>query len=327
LEIAPLKEVSGPFGTINALAFSEDGRYLLSGPGVFMPGVQVFPIRKWDSESMTEVAKLEGHKRGIICLDVLHSSGLLASASFDDTLRVWDVAENREIGFIHISPANESASIACLKFSPTGDALISGGGEVDGKNLSIWDWKEKKLLKRILCEGRPNCLALANKGNRIVVGGEQGARPNIRPFLALVDLDTGEAIRNFASSGRDITSVAVSPDGQMLIAGDSRGLLEFYRLQDGGLLRIKKGHKKRVEDICFLSTHGDAITAGRDGRIVRWNTLSGTEQWSLETARSIWSMAVSPARDLVAVGGENGRIAIWKLSDMDEKLTQLPASE
>lgn len=326
-EVTPFREVSGPFGTMNALAFSGDGRNLLAGPGVFMPGVQIFAIREWNVESMTEVAKLEGHERGVAFLALASDSRHLASAGHDNTVRIWDLVEHREVACLRVPTIYDTTCITCLKFSSTGSTLILGGGENDEMSISIWDWKQDRIVKRIPCGGWSQCLSVTGGGNHVIVGGWHGSAASPQPFLALLDLSTGDVIRNFKSKASALSAVALAPDGQIMLASGTGGLLDCYDLRIGQPLRSLVGHKKVVAGISFLGSENDAITAGNDGRIIRWDVKNGTARWSLETGHRIRSMAVSPAGDLVAVGARDGWIAIWKISDLDEKLAKpVPSS-
>ena len=73
---------------ILALAFSPDGKILASGAG-FSDSV----IRLWDVASGREFGRLEGHRAGIHQLMFWPDGKTLASASFDQTIRLWDVSD------------------------------------------------------------------------------------------------------------------------------------------------------------------------------------------------------------------------------------------
>ncbi len=321
--VAPFKQVAEPIGTIHALAFSVDGRQLFSGVGPFMPGVQVYPIRAWDVYSMAEVSQFKGHKDSVACLDVTPHSPVLASVSHDNTVRVWDLAQNREMTRLRLFTMYDTACVTCLQFSPTGNTLVLGGGDGDGRSLTVWDWKKAQVVQRYPVEGQIGCLSVTKDGQHVVVGGWHGSPASRQPLLALLDLNTGQALRHFESNPGGISAVALSSSNELLLAGSGRrGVVDCYDLRDGRRLQSLEGHQKSVAGISFLGSEDEAITAGSDGRIMCWDVKNGRERWSLETGKRISAMAVSPLKDLVAVGAINGWIALWKLSDLDEKLAR-----
>ena len=73
---------------VMALALSPDGKILASGAG-HADSV----IRLWDVASGRELGKLEGHRAGIDQLLFLPDGHTLASASRDQTIRLWDVTD------------------------------------------------------------------------------------------------------------------------------------------------------------------------------------------------------------------------------------------
>ena len=53
--------------TLTALAFSADGKYLVSGECGHQPSVRI-----WDLAERTQVAEFAGHKFGVVCVVSLY---------------------------------------------------------------------------------------------------------------------------------------------------------------------------------------------------------------------------------------------------------------
>src|SRR5262249_26955006 len=73
---------------VTALALSPDGKILASGAGTAES-----EIRLWDVASGRELGKLEGHRAGIDQLLFFPDGQTLASASRDQTIRLWNVTD------------------------------------------------------------------------------------------------------------------------------------------------------------------------------------------------------------------------------------------
>ncbi len=97
----PSKSLEGHRRPVNAVAFSSDGRRAFSGSGydwelVFGEGESARPdntVRVWDLASGKELAKFEGHSRGVISLAVSSDGRYAVSTSADKTVRVWRLPE------------------------------------------------------------------------------------------------------------------------------------------------------------------------------------------------------------------------------------------
>lgn len=98
-----------------AAAFSSDGSMLVTG-GEFGE------IRVFDTTSGALKQQLRGHRTELQYLAVRPGSAILASASAEADLRVWDTGTGREIGHV-----DGDLSLFALGFSPRDGTLASGG--------------------------------------------------------------------------------------------------------------------------------------------------------------------------------------------------------
>ena len=79
-----------------------------------------------------EIATLKGHVDSVLNITFSPNGEYLASGSWDNTIRIWDMNTFKEIATLK-GHANEVWDIA---FSPNGEYLASGGND---KTIKIWD--------------------------------------------------------------------------------------------------------------------------------------------------------------------------------------------
>nr|XP_020642717.1 WD repeat-containing protein 62 isoform X4 [Pogona vitticeps] len=73
--------------TVSGLAFSSDGKYIVTGENGHQPAVRV-----WDVEEKVQVSELHGHKHGVACVAFSPNMKYLVSVGYphDMVVNVWD---------------------------------------------------------------------------------------------------------------------------------------------------------------------------------------------------------------------------------------------
>ncbi len=113
---------------VTAVSFSPDGRYLASGDR--NGGIMI-----WEGATGKEYSSLPGHKQAVTALAFM--PGVLASASSEGKVTIWDVKETKEVR--SWNPHN--GGVEWIDFTPDG-RLVSCGRD---KVAKIWDQTGKQL--------------------------------------------------------------------------------------------------------------------------------------------------------------------------------------
>lgn len=89
-------------------------------------------ITIYDTATWQQVATLEGHKDGVETISLFHNDRLLASTSWDNTVRLWNLDSNLPVG----PPLQHEGHVYATAISTDGKLLVTGCGD---KNVYVWD--------------------------------------------------------------------------------------------------------------------------------------------------------------------------------------------
>jgi WD40 repeat protein/serine/threonine protein kinase len=123
-----------------ALALSPDGKILASGAG-FADAV----IRLWDVASGSELGSLEGHRSGIHQLIFWPDGKRLASASFDQTIRLWNVTDPAKGRQVNILRGHRGYVRGIALLPPDNTKLVS----TDEGTVCLWNTVATRQTKTV----------------------------------------------------------------------------------------------------------------------------------------------------------------------------------
>jgi WD40 repeat protein len=164
-------------------------------------------------------ATLGGHTERITALAYSPDGLMLAAASGDGTIRLWETLRDRSFGSLHVdigygvdlSFAPDKRTLACV----TSEGVMLFWDARTGKRLQIWKSRGgPELLARFAA--RRLLLATATGDRKIKLW--QWDESRLTP-LAL-----------FADTGEGITSLAVSPDDRYVATGSEKGTVKVWRV-------------------------------------------------------------------------------------------------
>ncbi|MFE9674378.1 helix-turn-helix domain-containing protein [Streptomyces sp. NPDC006259] len=299
--------------------------------------------------------RLTGHRGPVNGVVLGPGRRLLASASSDGTVRLWDLTTRRGAGELagHRGPvrsvafspdgrtlasastdatirlwsvserrqtavlAGHQGPVRAVAFSPDGRTLASAGR--DG-TVRLWDTRTRRQTAQLKGHsGDVLALAYAPDGSRLASAGVDRTvrlwNPRTHRTTAVLDGHSG-----------DVLAVAYSPDGRVLATG---GADRTVRLWDPAARRqtaVLAGHDDDVNGLAFGPGGHTVVSAGGDGTIVRWDVRTRRAVDSLSGHTDyVMAVAVAADGDLLATAGFDGTVALWDLTG--HTLSAYPVSE
>src|SRR5262249_6157613 len=115
---AELTRFGDETGGVFDVAVSPDGKTIIAG-GRELGSPDAGQVTLWDAETGKLRSTLRGHSRWVLGVACSPDGNLVASGSFDQTMRIWEMATGKELAILQ-----HPASPEVLRFSRDGRTLV-----------------------------------------------------------------------------------------------------------------------------------------------------------------------------------------------------------
>lgn len=294
--------------SVRTLAFSPDGTVLAGAGG----DAQDFTIHLWHAFSGEEIGALAGHDAIVWSVAFSPDGRMLASASSDGTVKIWDWHE----GFL-LKTLDFPDQVGTVNFSPDGQTLAVGGlDDRQNLNAAIWIFLTDSWKPLLKIPDYVNITAMAYTPNgRLLVGG--GASRDVHVWRA----SDGTSIFTLSHPHPSL-DVAISPDNSVAATGTcsfaveddcTEGAVWLWNLTTGRLIGHLEDFPDFVESVVFSGDGSFLIAASRDGLLRVYDGFNYGVAFAADPPGGNGVLALSSNDGLLATGGSNGEIRLWKV--------------
>ena len=266
------------------------------------------------ADSHESGAPLTGNEGGVNSVAFSPNGALLASASDDGTVRIWNVATRRQIlPWLRPLLTGPSDRILSVAFSPNGRVLAAG--TLDGH---VWLWSvatHQPIGPPIADRSGVKAVGFSPDGRTLAAGLVNGS---IQLWDAISHRAIGAKLAGHAGS---VNAVAFSPDGKMLASGSSDGIAAVWRIQAGVLAETPfNPHAGSINSVAFSPNGRLLASACNDGAIRLSDPASGVQLGKPFVGHTnfVLSVAFSPDGKTLASGSYDHSIRLWNVSTHTE---------
>ena len=307
---------------------------------------QVDPLMKSDIDlalqqavyNVVEKNTFSGHQDVVNSISYNHNGKLLASASSDNTIKIWqrdgkqlrtltghkdsviDVAFNPQENIL-VSAAEDNTvkiwsadgklinsftghqgSVHRVIFNPQGDLIASAS---EDQTVRLWNL-EGELVNVLRHQKEVLAVAFAPDGKTIATGDRSGT-------LKIWNL-AGEVLHTFSAHLLPIRGIDFSPDGQQIVTGGDDNVAKIWQA-NGQLIRVLDGYDAPVTGVKF-SPNGQLIgTSSWDKSIKLWHKDGTLHSNLLGHQGRVWRLAWSPDGQQIATAGWDNVSKLWQIKE------------
>jgi len=251
---------------------------------------------------------LHGHTGFISALEFSPKGSLLASASRDKTVILWDLRAQQALTILH----GHEAEVSHLAFSPNGSLLASAGRD---KTIVLWDLKQQHVLETLSVHHHwLNHLLFSPDGSLLVAAG---AGPAI-----LWDLKKQQVSATLLGHDAGVRHLSFSPDGNILASASYDRTIILWDLKRRHAFKTLFLLDASVRHLSF-SPDGSLLAAVSDNKAVtlwdlkRWQTFESLRGYG----REVHHLSFSPEGSLLAAISDDKTIILWDLKQQQSLAT------
>jgi hypothetical protein len=289
---SPVQKMTGHIGAVSAVAYTVDGRGLISGSWDHT-------LKRWELGKENSIFSYDGHANVAYCVAMLTNAHQALSGGDDGLMKLWDLNNPHAVR----SYSGQNGEIWSIATMPDGESALSSGL---GGAMKLWNLEETTVVRTFQYGSR--VLAVA------IVPGGQFAVSTAKNVLQSWSIADASKIRQFNGHNGDVKAIAPLPNGKQVLSGGDDMMIKLWDLSSENALANFPGHEGKVNAVA-VSPNGRTAFSGSDDMSAKlWDLTNGKVIRSFDHGDAVESVAISPDGRTAVTGGRNAEIKLWSLT-------------
>ncbi|KAJ1654362.1 hypothetical protein IWQ61_005691 [Dispira simplex] len=261
-------------------------------------------IRLWDVGSCTCLATLKGHTSKIWDLACDHTQALLASASGDCTVKLWDIQDAKDPSCVATLTGHEG-DVYSLGYHPCNTHIVSGGYD---KTIRVTDVTTGSMVKVLSGHELSVSQVTFNPLGNLVVSGSKDKT------IKFWDILSGTCIKTVSAHLGEVTSLAMNYNGTLLLTSSKDNSTRLWDVRMMKPVQKFKGHQNISKNFIrsgFLH-HSLILSGSEDGVIYLWDQDSSAIVQRLQGHQGVvYSASWSNHQGLLCSCSDDTTVKTW----------------
>jgi WD40 repeat protein/beta-lactamase regulating signal transducer with metallopeptidase domain len=298
------------------VGFSTDGKLVAAGGGEFNQENGPTGVTIWDTTTLKQVGKIQGHKGGpVVGLTFSPDGKTLVTGGEDAAARLWQIDGFKPLGMLE----GHESRVKSMAFTRDGKTLVTSS--FDG-TVRLWNVDKQMPITRLDGHVAPVRAVVLTPDDKTIFSG--GAHRILKAWDLATHRETASYQPAPEPPGEEsiILATAYSPDGKTLATVHENGAVRLRNAANGDLIQTLQGHEDAATCLVFTKDNKTLITGSSDRTVKLWDLSTGQVRATLAGHTSwVYALALSSDGKTLASAGYDKLIRVWDLDTLKEQFT------
>ncbi|MBE9215088.1 CHAT domain-containing protein [Plectonema cf. radiosum LEGE 06105] len=256
------------------------------------------------------VRSFKGHTYWVSKVSFSPDGKIIASASFDSTIKLWDVKTGKYIKTLKGDVKEDNSQVTSVSFSPNGKILASAS--YDG-TVKLWDIETYQEIQTFQAHNS-KVLDVSFSGD-----GQTIASASEDKTIKLWNVKTGKYIKTLNGHTDEVWDVSFSPDNQTIASASSDKTVKLWNAKTGENFKTLQRHTEKVLGVSFSPDGQTIASASSDKTVKLWNVSTGKNFKTLDKHTSwVYDVSFSPDGQTIASASSDKTVKLWNVKTFEE---------